>query len=186
MKVIFLDIDGVMNTQKHAIELLELHRKGLCTDEDLHNWDLPYKDTLNALSYIISKTQAKIVLSSTWRIMPTKVKQLNECFEPYGFQIYDKICNRVDLIDLERIGLNCTPHSVYKYKNKEKYTTDRGAEIALWLYEHPEVERFVILDDDIVDIAPYYTKEHIQTDFYEDGLDFFCANKAIKILNNKD
>lgn len=65
MKVIFLDIDGVMNSQDRAIQLHNLHEQGLCSDEEWHNWDMPYKDTLEALSHIIKNTGAKIVLSST-------------------------------------------------------------------------------------------------------------------------
>ena len=92
MKVIFLDIDGVMNSQDRAIFIHEQYKKGLISKKELYNWDLPYKETLEALDYIVKNTGAKIVLSSSWRSNPKRIRQLNKCFKPYGFKIYDKIC----------------------------------------------------------------------------------------------
>ena len=88
--------------------------------------------------------------------------------------------------DLKKLGFDLRKcHSSYTERDTERrYTTDRGAEIAYWLSQHPKVESFVILDDDIVDIKHYYTKEHIQTDFYKDALNMDCAKKAVEILNN--
>lgn len=189
MKVIFLDIDGVMNSQDRALFIHEQYKKGLISDEELYNWDLPYKDTLEALNYIIKNTGAKIVLSSSWRGNPERIKKLNKCFEPYDFQIYDKTCRYVDMADVRRMGFS--PYQVYDYsemyagKYHKPYTSDRGAEIAYWLDQHPGVESFVILDDDIADIEPYYKKEHIQTDFYKDALNMECAQRAVEILNKK-
>ena len=187
MKVLFLDIDGVMNSQDRAIYLHNLYKQKLISEEDYDNWDMPYKDTLEALDYIVKNTGAKIVLSSTWRGSRERVQRLNKCFEPYGFQIYDKTCHYVDIVDVKRMGFS--PYQVYDYsemyvgKHCKSYTSDRGAEIAYWLDQHPGVESFVILDDDIADIKPYYTKEHIQTDFYKDALSMDCARRAVKILN---
>lgn len=189
MKVIFLDIDGVMNSQDRAIWLHKQHEKGLITDQELYNWDLPYKDTLEALDYIVKNTGALIVLSSTWRGSPERIRKLNECFKPYGFQIYDKTCRYVYMDDVKRMGFD--PYNVYDCSDMydghpcKQYTSDRGAEIAYWLDQHPDVESFVILDDDIADIKPYYTKEHVQTDFYKDALNMECARRAVEILNKK-
>ena len=188
MKVIFLDIDGVMNSQDRAIYLHDLYKQGLCSQDEYDDWDMPYDDTLNALDYIVKNTGALIVLSSTWRGSPERIQKLNSCFKPYGFQIYDKTCHGVYIEDIKRMGFN--PDNVYDYSEMynghpcKPYTDDRGAEIAYWLDQHPEVESFVILDDDIADIKPYYTKEHIQTDFYKDALNMDCAKRAVEILNN--
>lgn len=188
MKIIFLDIDGVMNSQDRALFIHEQHKKGLISDEELYNWDLPYKDTLEALNYIVKNTGAKIVLSSTWRGNPDRIKKLNNCFKPYGFEIYDKTCHGVYHKDLKKLGFNLRRcYSSYTGRNTGlRYTTDRGAEIAKWLSDHPDVESFVILDDDIADIKPYYTKEHIQTDFYKDALNMDCAKRAVQILNKEE
>lgn len=64
-------------------------------------------------------------------------------------------------------------------------TGDRGAEIGLWLYNHPDVESFVIFDDEDVDITPYFPNNYIKTDFYGEGLNMKLADKAIEILNKE-
>lgn len=184
MKIVFLDIDGVLNSQNRAIQLQDLHKRGLCSEEDVLNWDLPYEDTLSALKRIVDATGAEIVLSSTWRRSPERVKQLNERFRPYGFQIYGKTRSGVYHEDLEMLGFDLNKcYSSYEDKRTGKaYTTDRGAEIALWISEHPGLEGFVILDDDSADIDQYYGKEHVATDF-RIGLTMELAEDAIHILN---
>lgn len=188
MKVIFLDIDGVLNNEKHAHEMLEKVKSGEIS-EDLcdSRWDLPYEGTLLPLQKIIQETGAIIVLSSTWRLSRKRINQLNEIFKEYNFQISDTTEDGVWIDWLVEMGFD--PSKCYhKYANKydEEYTTDRGAEIMLWLRNHSNVESFVILDDDIADIKPYYTEEHVQTDFYGEALNMECAEKAIKILNKGD
>jgi len=55
MKVIFLDIDGVLNSVKSMIE------------SKYEKWsDEPSIENIGWLNYIIEKTDAKIVISSTW------------------------------------------------------------------------------------------------------------------------
>ena len=185
MKVIFLDIDGVLNSAKHIHELWDKKESGeISVDTYWKINDLPYEGTLLPLQKIVQKTGAIIVLSSTWRFSHGKINQLNQIFKDYGFQIADTTDDGVWdswLVDMGFDFNKC--YSKHTNKHGEKYTTDRGAEIMLWLHNHPDVESFVILDDDIADIKPYYTEEHIQTDFYGEALNMECAEKTIKILN---
>ncbi len=192
MKVIFLDIDGVLNSENHAIELHKLVEEGKLDKEKYYaTWDLPYKDTILPLKKIIDQTGAVVVLSSSWRLLDSKFKQLNKIFSKYGFQIIDKTCRYVSLAKLQEIGLDPDKCWDAQYRNfninnwHNSATSDRGAEIAVWLHEHSDVESFVILDDDWADIEPYYTKEHVQTNFYEWGLTEELADQAIEILNKK-
>ena len=186
MKVIFLDIDGVLNSENHVKELKALVEQGKRTEKVFSRWDLPYKGTMLPLKKIIDETGAKIVLSSTWRNIPRRVKQLNSCFKRYGVEIYDKTCRGIYADELEKLGFDLEIcHTVYTDPTHRKYTLDRGAEIASWLSEHPEVESFVILDDDVADIDQYYEKQHVWTDFYDWALTFEKAEQAIKILNGK-
>lgn len=187
MKVIFLDIDGVMNSENHAIEMHKLLEEGKMTSKQYYTtWDLPYEGTILPLKKIIDKTGAVVVLSSSWRLLGRE-KMLNEIFKPYGFQIIDKICNGVSLSNLKECGFD--PDKCYDSKYRcldNSYNTrtfDRGAEIAWWLHEHPDVESFVILDDDWLDIEPYYKDNFVQTIFYDWGLTEELADKAITILN---
>ena len=192
MKVIFLDIDGVMNSENHAKEMQKLVKKGELSEEKFHKtWDLPYEGTILPLKRIIENTGAQVVLSSSWRLLRGAFDHLNKIFGQYGFQMIGQTCHNVSLSKLKEIGIDPAICWDAQYRDfrvdnwRNEATSDRGAEIAVWLHEHPEVESFVILDDDWADIEPYYTKEHVQTNFYDWGLTEELADKAIEILNKK-
>ena len=193
MKVIFLDIDGVMNSENHAREMHKLVEEGKLSEKKFYStWDLPYEGTILPLKKIIEQTGASVVLSSSWRLLRGKFEELNKIFGKYGFQMIDRTCHGVALSKLVEIGLDpnkCWDAQYRGFNEEDKWynttTSDRGAEIAVWLHEHPEVESFVILDDDWADIEPYYIEEHVQTNFYDWGLTEELADKAIKILNKK-
>ena len=190
MKVIFLDIDGVLNNEPHAIALHKLVEEGKMSEKEYYDiWDLPYDDTALPLKHIVEETGAKIVLSSSWRVLPTEVKKLSKKLKEYNLELMDKTSYGVTKEELKEAGFDYRKAwdlNLFEEVDTAKGTHDRGAEIAVWLHRHPEVESFVILDDDIEDIKPYYSKEHIQTDFYGNGLTMELADKAIEILNEKD
>lgn len=194
MKVIFLDIDGVLNSEKHAKEMHALVKAGKLSEEKFHQtWDLPYEGTLKPLKRIVDSTGAIIVLSSSWRIGGLEhgllVKKLLKTFKPYGLTIVDVTPQGVPLEKLSSMGFD--PANCYDAKYREgrfdcgynTKTWDRGAEIASWLSKHKDVTSFVILDDDWCDIVPYYEKNYVQTDFYDWGLTEELADKAIEVLN---
>lgn len=60
MKIIFLDIDGVLNCQ-------EAYEKGFCKYNDDYGQDF-YPPSTDLLNQLIEETEAKIVISSTWRM----------------------------------------------------------------------------------------------------------------------
>lgn len=111
MNIIFLDIDGVLN---HTEFLLQ--KSGyLSTEEQI---DASAVETLNL---IVEATEAKIVISSSWR-----------CFLPMD----DLTALLVSKgLKAEVIG------------RTDELWSERGNEIQLWLDENPETRRFVILDD---------------------------------------
>ena len=190
MRVIFLDIDGVLNSDQRAKEIHDRFDQGLATQEEANNWDLPYEGTLVPLKHIIDQTGAQIVLSSCWRYNPERIEALNKVFSPYGFQIMDQTpIARITLKTLFNIGVSKKQihdyHSMYAGENCDPYTTDRGAEIAIYLHRHPEIESFVILDDDIFDIKTYFPGKTVRPNFYKGGLNMDLANQAINILLNK-
>lgn len=188
MKVIFLDVDGVLNNEPHAIALHKLVEEGKMSSDEYHKiWDLPYDDTALPLKHIVEETGAKIVLSSSWRILRDHCKLLENKLREYGLEIMDKTPHGVTKEELQEAGFDYRKAwdlNLFEEVDTARGTHDRGAEIAVWLHRHPEVESFVILDDDIEDIKPYYTKEHIQTDFYGYALTMELAEKAIKILKD--
>ena len=138
MKVVFLDIDGVLND---AATIMESEK------------DLPTKDHLDCLKTIIDATDAKIILSSTWRLFPGARNDVKNALRNVGLEFIDKT----------------------------KELRDRASEIQEWLSRHPEVEKFVILDDE--EISGKFPNNLVQTTFYR-GLLPEHAEKAIKILNS--
>lgn len=128
--VLFLDLDGVLNVFDEPVKP---------TWEEEHTFS---QECLQNLVTLVKETGAKIVISSTWRVHEKEeedglwhllVKQLNEV----GLEIYD-----------------VTPRS-FKYKEPKfiegfgwRQYSLRGDEIQKWLDAHPEVEKFIILDDD--------------------------------------
>ena len=137
MKVVFLDIDGVLNDAFTTADLMD---------------DLPKKEHLDCLKAIIDATDAKIVLSSTWRLFPSARNDVKNALRNVGLEFIDKT----------------------------KELRDRASEIQEWLSRHPEVEKFVILDDE--EISGKFPDNLVQTTFYRCLLPEH-VEKAIKILN---
>lgn len=163
MKVIFLDIDGVLNTGIYAIHYFDickhfgLSRNGAkdlrhgLRDEFGSHFD---NRCVQLLQYIIEETGAKIVISSTWRGSGLQMMQLM----------------------WERRKLPGKVIGVTPFLND----LDRGYEIDEWLKEN-QVDSYVIIDDDC-DILPQQINNFVQTDG-EYGLILKDANKVIDILN---
>ena len=152
MKIIFLDINGVLNSKMYEATraengFIDLSRVKLLAD-------------------IVHATEAKIVLSSTWRVEWDKSPELcgedgtyiNRCLEQYGLCIIDK-----------------TPfHLLFD---------NRRREILAWLTRHhDEVESFVILDDINCGWGELGSRVVI-TDPYGYGLDEEHVQKTINLLN---
>ena len=85
MKVIFLDFDGVLNSNAY---LMRVNVQGVAIDPT----------RLVLLKQIVAATGAKIVLTSSWRLHWSRIpeecnftgKQINEIFASWGLEIWDK------------------------------------------------------------------------------------------------
>jgi len=117
MKIIFLDIDGVLN---HALYIKSNMSGGATRGEECIS-----PKALNLLRHVVDNTNAKIVISSTWRIGRT-MEWFIELFDRKGWS------------DAPIVGL--TPI---------KGQLTRGEEIDLFIsnFEH-RISKHVILDDD--------------------------------------
>jgi len=155
MKIIFLDIDGVLNSQEF---LKKRTKKGSILDMiDL--------EACKILQHIIDKTEAKIVLSSTWRF--NYYDKLKLFFKDHGFNI--------DIIDKTDRGCsNCV----------------RGNEIRKWLKDNVkqgglivEGAAYCIIDDDS-DMLLWQEDYFVHTE-NKHGLTDDDASYAISILNDK-
>lgn len=69
MKVLFLDIDGVLNNN-HTLERFE---GALGIDPAM----------VKSLKFILYQTKAKVVLSSTWRLYPSAKAEVERVLAPY-------------------------------------------------------------------------------------------------------
>lgn len=146
MKVIFLDFDGVLNSEccNHGVTLL------------------PSK--LELLRQLVEATDAKIVLSTSWREHWSKDPEqcdstggtMDLIFQVHGLQIFDK-----------------TP----------VLPGGREAEIKAWLDQNP-VENYVVLDDRLLG-ADYLNGHFVKTSNYFGGLDETDVQRAIAILNSQ-
>lgn len=156
MKIIFLDIDGVLNFKD--------------CDAIFDGYYFASDNKLKLLKEIIDQTGANIVLSSDWKIgwihknggknspQYKRFVALEEKMREFGISLFSK-----------------TPTCDSGY---------RGDEIKLWLQNwNEEVTDFFILDD-MDDVKPFVNKL-VRTSFLKGGLQREHVEKAVKILNGE-
>lgn len=172
MKVIFLDVDGVLN---HA------NSEGNGEPANLDH------EKFILLKEIVDKTDAKIVLSSTWRFTyeengknmhaPMYYK-LIELLKKYDLDLYAETPE----IKSKEIIKSITFKEILEMPTENVYT-NRAHAVKTWLDEHPEVKSFVIIDDEEAG-WDYFNldKNYIQTS-YTGGLLPEHVTQAIEILN---
>lgn len=137
MKIIFLDIDGVLNS-----------------------WSTCYKITtekLKLLNDLIEQTDAKIVISSSWRVGSKDVKDF-----------LDKNFSKNRTFRLDNPNQELIDNIFYKntIALTDTFGPNRGDEIKRWLDTHSdEVESYVIFDDDS-DMLDEQLEHFVQTDTY--------------------
>jgi hypothetical protein len=162
IKVIFLDIDGVLNVY------CESHDKWGCTF---------HQHLVDNLKWIIEETGAKIVVSSTWRF--GGIQYLKDMWEARGLpgEIIDITPDCHDLVNDGR----------FEYLDH----VDRGHEIDYWLEGRTDILNYVIVDDDN-DFLTHQRSRFVRTSNninHPDSVDIGygltkeCARRAISILN---
>lgn len=153
MKVIFLDVDGVLNCQK--------------TEAKCRGFIGVDSKKVKLLKKIVDATDAKIVLSSSWKIGWWKYHKEDQDQE--GHYLDQK---------LKREGLRIID------KTTDPDCERRGEGILNWLDDHI-VESFVILDDEVFDYEQCNIMDRlVKTSFYDDdgGLQERHVEQAINIL----
>ena len=137
MKVIFLDIDGVLNTERYITEAI----KNDMPVQDKYGHIFDYK-SVDILRRIIKESEAKIVISSTWRY--AGIKDMKDMWRDRNLpgEVIDITLSR----DSSKIE---DQKKLYKELYGEHfYDRTRGQEIDVYLKTHPEVDKYVIIDDD--------------------------------------
>jgi hypothetical protein len=157
MNIIFLDIDGVLNSEEYFIKR---NKTGYDEKYPLSEFD---SEAVKRFNRIIKATNASIVISSAWRIGRT-TNQLKELFKKVG-------------INGTIIGK--TPSLKGRCRFGE---TVRGDEIQFWMLNSKvKFDNYVILDDDN-DMCKNQQNNFVKT-MWKYGLKDWHVEDAIKILN---
>ena len=175
MKVIFLDIDGVLNTS----ETFKIREQ---IEKETGIWKIEIDEfRVEYLKQIIDETGAKVVLGSTWK---KDLENVDDKIVP----IHEKGVGLLNILN---------KHGIELYDILKKgYDLSREDLITIWLNEHPNVESFIIIDDETTHLNRFIGKELIKTSFLDDGVMLknmddcmgLCADHipiAINKLNNK-
>lgn len=162
-KVIFLDIDGVLNCNFWNDNRQREISDGTLIDEE----------KVKMLALLTARTKAKIILHSGWRfwfdhelkpICP-EAKMLIEMFQKEGLIIN---------------GL--TPDlTTEEIRKTQKFSLVKADEILLWLKSHKNVTEWVVLDD--LDLHHMQIEQHQVKPDSKIGLTFDDIEKAEKILS---
>ena len=151
--IIFLDIDGVLNSDKYFDSI---SNKEYINPVDRLMLDID-TSKVKLLLEIVGRTNAKIVITSSWRRM----------------KLYQYIKERLVSMGLPVVGE--TPFIEGR----------RGEEIRSYLLEN-RVSNYCIIDDEVFKDYKELEDYLVVTDFYEDGLTIEHAKGVVKKLIKKE
>ena len=166
-KVIFLDVDGVLNDN----DFERKYRENIYIQEP----------RVKRLKDIVEATQAKIVMSSSWR----------HCFKVYNEEP-ERITSEHDLSIMKELKDKLDKYGLIVSDYTEYLTTGpyaRPLEIRKWILDKGNLKRFVILDDDDFWVwnwlSDYFVMTRRKKDDDDDfmGLEDEHVKRAIEILN---
>lgn len=152
-RVVFLDIDGVLNTRESRLD---------------HAADRGFDRTCVArLNRLVEQTGAEVVLSSSWRtfVAPEEAQAM---LERVGFvgRLVDRTPRRTELDPSVHRRLSGTePPADVRWP--------RGYEIQQWLDAHDDVEGIVILDDrdDMHHLSPWLVRTRFAEGLRDEHVD---------------
>jgi len=171
MKVIFLDIDGVLNGTDYEHNLAVRHPANDPWWDDYLGTEKEIDSTrVEKLNRLVRETGAKIVISSAWR-------------EDFDIDVLRSILRRAGL-RADIIGM--TAQNVPDPESASGRLLMRGGLIKHWLDNtRDHVEAFVVLDDTagqrMVPIRRWLVRTSSVT-----GLNDAQVDKAIAVLNRQD
>ena len=155
MNVIFLDIDGVLNSPNYTKRYKEMKTRKERTYKNIDD------NALNYLQKLQNKYDAKIVLISTWRKWGKSI----------SIDKFKKSIKKNPITENERAKDYANLRTLYE-KIRLEYDLDlddmtddlqnRMLEIQLYLLLHREIEKFVILDDDDENFTEMFEEQFVQ------------------------
>ena len=147
MKIIFLDIDGVLNHPgTYACDAPWRHEPG-------EVFPIPVApECVARLNRLVAETGARIVISSSWRLF-AGWQDLGPALARHGL-VGEVVGETPDLIN------DAAWLEAWRSREGAPFTyerLERGWEIAEWLAQHTEVTSFAILDDgsDMADLRSH-------------------------------
>ena len=157
MKIIFLDVDGVLNTTS--------------TKEIFEEYTFVEDEKVQLLKQLVTRTGAKIVLSSSWRYGWWAEKIINPTSSDLSsIRLFEALKEK-----LSEYGLEFLDHT--------DETSTRGQEIAWWLesWDGEPIENFVILDDMHLSYLLPHTSHVVSTSLSK-GLTQSLVDRAVNML----
>ena len=158
MNIVFLDYDGVVNTPMWNEDGTHC-RYNFPDDNKVNNFQ-----AVQWVSEFCQKYGYSIVVSSTWRMD----KNYKECLINGGLREGIEVLGR-------------TPFCDAKIDAKTGYCVTRGLEIEQYLEQHPEVDKYLIFDDE--DGLWEYQMEHLVLTDSAAGFMMNDFNKAVRLHN---
>lgn len=178
MNVIFLDIDGVLNSPNYTKRYKEMQTKKERTYKNIDD------NALNYLQKLQNKYDAKIVLISTWRKWGKSI----------SIDKLKKTIKEDPITEKERTEDYANLRTLYE-KLRVEYNLDlddmtddlqnRMLEIQLYLLLHKEIEKFVILDDNDEHFTEMFEEQFIQCCTEGDSFGKKNLNRLVPALTNK-
>ena len=164
MNYIFLDIDGVMNNQTDWLNKVKEGRREdrMFCDEA---WEL--------LSQVIKKTDARVILSSSWRIGFVQTDD--------GIDVRDGDCHLTTRLNhyFEDYGIPVVGRTTSHYD-------PRGKQIMEYVKQHfSSADNWIVLDDEDIDIRGYVPEERIIKTEFKTGLLQEYSERIIKYFKGE-
>jgi len=163
MCIIFLDIDGVLNAA-NDFGGRKKPNPIVTSDSGIRYCGIS-KTKAKELKWIVDKTDAKIVLVSSWK--SDYAEYLRNKTNKTGKYLYNK---------LRKVGL-----SIYDHTNDLAvgFHSHRGHEIVTWLANQPEpIDAWVVLDDEVFSDYGDSIKQNLILTSEHDGLTHELAKLA--------
>jgi hypothetical protein len=153
VNVIFLDIDGVLNSIRSMIAVHDpqVGHKPHRSYMERHSDELDTMAIL-LLRRLCIEADAKIVISSSWRILYHELSDFVQFFADHGWE------------NAPVIGV--TP----------RLDSMRGDEVQRYVFDHPEITKYVIFDDD----SDFFNDQPLVHVNMADGL---CLKHFVKALD---
>ncbi len=178
-KVIFLDIDGVLNSNIYFRSYEYAEARATAQMGDDRNYGDDYKLMIDdaavaLLNEVIERTKAKIVLSSSWRLH-FDLNEMQDMLNRSGFE--GKLIGRTPR------GMEIDPEIAGSPPMRMGVHYARGYEIQQWLVQTKHKDKFVILDDtnDFVHLTPYLVRTDPNVGLVQEDVE-----KLVKMLGEED